>query len=352
LLTTFHKNPEKILIVKPSALGDIVHSLPFLASIRKRFPNSEIHWVIARGFHQLLEDHPMISRLWIIDKDQWKKLSNAVETLTTLRKLSRNLRDEKFDLVVDLQGLFRSGLICWATRAKYRIGFAEGREGSPFFYTHSVCGGRDIHAIERYMKIASFLGCDTRALLYPFAPPGSGSMILHSLPQDYVVIAPSAGGESKKWPAERFGEVASRLPWKSAVIASKADAEVADQVVGASKGMAFSLAGRTNLRELIPLISGARFFLSCDTGPMHIAAALNVPVFALFGPTNPKRTGPYGPGHTIIRQDLPCSPCYKRKKCKDGSCLDAISVDRVLSSIEEKLGLSSTAVSPVAVMCR
>lgn len=331
-------NFEKVLIIKPSALGDVVHSLPFLDAIHERFPEARIHWLIASAFQDLLRDHPMISRLWTIDKDRWKRLSNVGETVRSVRKLMGELEAERFDLVVDLQGLFRSGLLCGATRAPIRVGFREAREGSPFFYTHRVRGGVDLHAIERYMKIAGCLGAPTDRLVFPFAEPPRNSAVLDSLPGEYAVMAPSAGGEAKKWPAEKFGELAAHLPWPSLVISGRSDASLADRVVALSRGKAVSLAGRTSLREVVEVIRRSKFLISNDTGPMHVAAALGVPVFALFGPTNPLRTGPYGGSSTVITAGLPCSPCYRRKKCAKWICMERISVDRVLRAVEARIG--------------
>ena len=164
------KVPQKILIIKPSSLGDIVHSLPFLNAIRDRFPKSEIHWVVARGLEGLLEGHPMISKLWIINKDNWKKIKNIKGTVSELKDLFKSLKKEKFDIVVDLQGLLRSGVLAAATGASVRIGFSEAREGSRIFYTHRVKGGKDIHAVDRYLKIAKFLGSDVADIKFPFPP--------------------------------------------------------------------------------------------------------------------------------------------------------------------------------------
>ncbi len=331
-------SPRKILVIKPSALGDVVHSLPFLNAIRDRYPDAEIHWLIARSFEDLLQGHPMISRLWVIDKDRWKRLSNVSETARALRRLMRELREERFDLVVDLQGLFRSGLLCGATRSPVRVGFSEGREASPLFYTHRIRGGRDCHAIERYMNVARSLGAHTDRIDYPFGWDLNDSSHVENLPSDYVVMAPAAGGEAKRWPAESFGQLASRLPWPSVVISGRGDAQLVEQVVAASNGKALSLAGKTTLREVTAVIRRARAFISNDTGPMHIAAALGVPVFAVFGPTSAARTGPYGPAHTIITAGLACSPCYRRKKCSNWICMEKVSVDRVLISIGDRLG--------------
>lgn len=328
--------PRKVLIIKPSALGDVVHGLPFLHALAQRFPNAEIHWVVAKGLEGILQGNPLIQKLWIIDKDRWKRFFNARETIRSLRELGRELRNERFDVVVDLQGLFRSGLIAGLTRCPLRVGFREAREGSRFFYSHRVSGGKDVHAIDRYLKIAAYLDCSPYPVRHPFPPALLGSPLLDALPGDYVVMAPSAGGEAKKWPADRFGRLAARLPWASLVVAAKADGALADTVVEHSGGRAVSLAGRTTLRELIEIIRRARCLISNDTGPMHIAAGLDIPVFALFGPTSPDRTGPYGNIHTILRSDLPCSPCFKRKQCSDWRCMEGISVEHVLAAIEAK----------------
>ena len=325
---------RKILIVKPSSLGDIVHSLPFLNSLRACFPKSEIHWVVAKGLEGLLEGHPMIDRLIVVNKDTWKKISKTGETIKELKRLFRALTGEGYDLAVDLQGLLRSGLITMATRAPVRIGFSEAREGSRLFYTGRVSGG-GIHAVDRYMKVAGALGCDTENIVFPFplfkSDMGEVRDILDTV-ADYAVMVPGARKPANRWPARRYGELASLLPVKSLVIGSRSDAGLADEVVGLSKGKAVSIAGRTDIRGLIEVVRGARFAVSNDTGPMHIAAALGVPVFALFGPADPARTGPYGKGHIVIKSNLDCAPCFKRH-CKDLRCMEGITVETVYEKV-------------------
>lgn len=329
---------RKICIVKPSALGDIVHSLPFLHAIRARFPAAEIHWVVARGLHDFLDGHPLIDRLWLIDKDRWKQLSRLASTAGELLDLWRGLGRERFDLAVDLSGILRSGLITAATRARYRVGFKESDEGSPIFYTDKVHGDMGIHAIDRYLDVAAHLGCQTGEIVYPMPPYDPAPPLMKTLPPEYVVMSPSAGKEANRWPAERFGELAARLNLPSVLIAGKGDAKVIDAVMARAAGQAINLAGRTTLKELIAVIARAKYFITNDTGPMHIAAALNVPVFALFGPANPVRTGPYGKIHTVIMEDLACAPCYAWKPCEKHGwrCMLGLSVDKVLAAIRDK----------------
>lgn len=329
---------NRILIVKPSALGDIVHSLPFLAVLKKEYPQAKIDWVVAHGLHRFLEGHPMINHLWVIKKDRWKDFGRFGKTVKEITDLGRGLRKQKYDVCIDLSGLLRSGLISWASGARMKLGFKESDEGSTYFYTHKIHGSMKIHAIDRYLEIARFMNCSVDQIQYPFAPYDEYPEIMRDLPDRFCVMSPSAGKPANRWQAEKFGELASRLDLPTIVIASGAEADIAQITVDYSKGKAVSLAGKTSLKELIALIGKARFFVCNDTGPMHIAAALNIPVFAIFGPANPIRTGPYGDIHTVIQLDLECSPCYAKKPCDHYSCMNDISVEMVLEKIRNKAG--------------
>jgi len=326
---------RKILIVKPSSLGDVVHSLPFLNAMKHCFSEAEIHWVIAKGLEGLLEQHPMVTKCIVINKDLWKKISRVGDTVTEIRQLYRRLRSEHYDLVIDLQGLLRSGLITLATHAPVRVGFAEAREGSRLFYTRKVKGERGLHAVDRYMKVAADLGCpaDESILLFPLPQRESDRMtrIRNDL-HEYAVIVPGARWRTKIWPAENFGKVAARLPIRSVVIGGSGDRAIAEEVVSASSGNALSLAGETDLSELIELMRGARVVITNDSGPMHIAAALNIPVIAVFGPTSPVLTGPYGRGHVILQSTEACAPCFKRE-CADMKCMRGITPEAVIEKV-------------------
>ncbi len=332
--------PRKILVVKPSSLGDVVHSLPFLNAAKSRYPEAEVHWVIAKGLEGLLEGHPMISRLIVINKDGWKSLSRAGSTAGELRTLFRTLRNVHYDIAVDLQGLLRSGIITMASRAPVRIGFEEAREGSRFFYSRRIRGGKETHAVDRYLKIASALGCGIGEVSFPFPPAkggGSGAAKIRESLGAYAVIVPGARWDTKVWPSVNFGRVAAALPWRSVVIGGRADMAKADVVVRESGGRAVSLAGKTGLRELTEIMRNAVLAISNDSGPMHIAAGFNVPVVAIFGPTSPERTGPYGRGHIIVSSEEACSPCFRRR-CEDLRCMKGITVAKVLEKIDNSIG--------------
>lgn len=333
--------PQKILLIKPSSLGDIIHSLPVLNSLKQCFPDSEVHWLIARNFASILEGHAMISKLWIIDKDKWRNPLHLFSTIKDLLALRHALRKERFDTVIDLQGLFRSGIITFFTASPVRIGFKEAREFSYLFYTHRIEGGRDIHAVERYLKVFSVLNCPVREIAFPL-PVRDNLMenkdYLKILKEEYAVIAPGARWDTKRWPPERFAIIARRLPFRSIIVGSREDIPIAEEIVRSSDGKAISLCGKTDLKELVEVIRKAKFVLCNDSGPAHIGAALGVPVFAIFGPTSSIRTGPYGEKNFILKADVECAPCFK-KRCKKILCMASISVEAVWEKIADYLNL-------------
>lgn len=330
--------PQRVLVVKPSSLGDVVHSLPFLAALKQTYPEAEVHWVIATSLMGLLEGHPLITRLWPVDKDSWKRPVRAWQTARELCSLFKGLKDQKFDLTVDLQGLLRSGVIAKASASVVRVGFSEAREGSGLFYTDKVSGGTDVHAVTRNLKIAKALGCDiTNSPTFPL-PVGQRPDGFTLAEGDYAVFAPGARWQTKRWPVESFGALARELDLKCVVVGTGADREMAGRIVAASGGRAMSLAGETGLKGLVEVIRGAAYMVSTDTGPMHLAAALGVPVVALFGPTDPVRTGPFGTGHCIVTAGEGCAPCFL-KTCDELKCMQNITVEMVLDAVQKCKGI-------------
>ncbi|MEO5360706.1 MAG: glycosyltransferase family 9 protein [Nitrospirota bacterium] len=327
---------KKILIVKPSSLGDVVHSLPVLNALHKAHLCASVHWVIASGFAGLLEGHPMIEKLWIINKDRWKRPSEFINTYREITTLAGTLKAERYDLVIDLQGLLRSGLITSLSRCQTRVGFKEAREGSTMCYTHLVEGGRDIHAVDRYMKIAGFAGATDVEIEFPLLYEDITEAWAGELKKgQYIVMTPGAAWATKRWSAQNFGQLAAMFSIPTVVVGGRGDYGLAEEVVEYSRGMAINAAGKTTLKELATIIRDARFMVTNDTGPMHIAAAAGVTVFAVFGPTDPRRTGPYGTAHTVIGRDIACRACFK-KKCSTVECLRDLPFQHVYDIIAGK----------------
>ncbi|MFO0773128.1 MAG: lipopolysaccharide heptosyltransferase II [Nitrospiraceae bacterium] len=329
---------RRLLIVKPSSLGDIVHALPTFALLRARYPDAEISWLVKSVWASVLERVPGLDRIWRVGPN----LSAWLSTMAQLRQVG-------FDLVVDLQGLFRSGAATWMTGCPIRVGLANAREGSHLCYTHRVpVPSPDIHAVDRYLLVAQALGCPASPVAFPLrATDADRDRVETALVQagfdrtrPCVAMLTSARWVTKRWPLASFVTVAQRLREdgvQTIVIGSEADR--VDGRTMAGQAGAIDMTGRTSLAELPALLGRVSCVVTNDSGPMHIAAAVGTPVVALFGPTSPQRTGPYGTGHHVLGVSLECRPCYSRT-CRHGvplECLTAISPEHVMGAVSHTL---------------
>lgn len=342
----------KVLVIKPSSLGDVIHALPFLKVVKDSFPDAEIDWVISKQLKDIIEGNPLLHELIVFDKDSWKSLRNLPGTLTEIAFLKNNLKKRKYDLVVDLQGLLRSGLITHYTPAPTKIGFADAREGSRFFYDRKIPVCQTVHAVDKCLEIAKSIGARTGKIEFPIHIDETSKYRMRKLVGDidkYIVIVPSARWATKKWPAEHFAQLITKFHISCVITGGRGDRETAQEIIDIARNtehdnfhsrQIINLCGKTNLKELVALIAGSRAVVSNDSGPMHIAAALNKPVVALFGPTDPVKTGPYGwqknSNLKVITSGVSCSPCFKRR-CKNPICMNNISVEKVFIAIKEYL---------------
>ncbi|NOZ69640.1 MAG: lipopolysaccharide heptosyltransferase I [Deferribacteres bacterium] len=336
----------KILIIKPSSLGDVVHALPFLKAVKDSFPESLVDWVISKNLKKILEDNPLINRLIIIDKDSWKNFKRLPQTLSELSSLGKLLRSDSYDIVVDLQGLLRSGLIAFFTPAVLKIGFEDAREGSRFFYDKRIRVNEASHAVDKCLEVARAMGARPAGTpVFPLHIDGAASERIRSLLGDtagYVVIVPSARWPSKRWPAGYFASLIKRIPVPCVIPGTSEDRETVREITDAlpSGDNIIDLCGKTDLKELTALLGGATAVVTNDTGSMHIAAAMDVPVVALFGPTDPVKTGPYrwqeNNRLTVIKAGVSCSPC-RRKTCSEPACMTGITVDMAFEALRKYL---------------
>jgi lipopolysaccharide heptosyltransferase I len=330
-LVDLTSDPRRILLIKPSAIGDVVHTLPILKLVRKRWPAAHIAWLVTPGCAGLLEGHPDLSEVILFDRRRFGRGWRDPKSLLGLAGFSVDLRRAGFDLVVDLQGLFRSGWFTWLTQAPQRVGFASAREFAPLFYTHRVdVGDGDQHAIDRYLKLARAIGCEG-PVQFEFAlrdedRAAARKWVGHDRP--YAVLLPGTNWETKRWPVEKFAMLVEplkqRFGLETVVAGGRDDVALGEQIGGVN------LAGKTSIQELVALLQGAALVIGNDSGPAHIAAAMERPLVMLFGPTNPLRTGPYGRMESVLRIDIPCSPCYSRK-CSHQSCLRWLEIEPVLA---------------------
>ncbi len=327
-------NPERILIIKPSSLGDIIHALPTLAAIRKSFPEAHISWLVKKQWASILHRHPMLNEVIEVEF-----------SVAALFRLIATLRAGRFDVVVDLQGLLRTGVLSFLCGASMRIGFADAREGSPFFYTRRIISPmRDMHAVDRYLRLASALGAKEAypEFVFPDVPDEEcRSQALFAKVElngasNVIGIAPSARWGSKRWSAESFAAVADRLQqdghYKVLFIGAAQEKSEINNVQQVMMTNSLDLVGLTSVDDLPLVMRRLCLLITNDSGPMHVAAAVGTPVVAIFGPTNPDCTGPYGEGHTVLMSSVNCRPCFQRQ-CHNPNakeCLTNITVDEVV----------------------
>jgi len=336
---------HRILFIKPSSPGDIIHALPVLHGLRRRYPKAHLAWLVSSSFADLIEADPAINEVIRFDRRRFARLGRSLQVTREFIAFVRQLRSRRFDLVIDLQGLFRSGFLAYASGAGVRIGFAASREMAWLFYTDKIRpDARAAHAADKNYAIAGLLGFEDQPMDFDVrlavADRARAAELLKTagfLPGErYAVLAPGTRWETKCWPSERFGRLAAVIKQRhyldSVLVGGAADAALAEAAVAVSGGAAKNLCGKTNLRQLAAIVEKAAVVVTADSMPMHVAAAMRRPLVALFGPTDPLRTGPYGCQQDVLRFDLPCSPCYlrRRRDCRHGhACMQQLEVEIV-----------------------
>ena len=325
----------KILIVKPSAIGDVVHALPVLNLLRRRYPAAHVAWLVTPACAGLLDGHPQLDEVIRFDRKRFGHAWRDPKAMVALAAFHRDLHRRRFDLVIDLQGLFRSGWLSFSTGATTRVGTSTDREfGWAFATTVAPVGGRDRHAVDRYLSVADHLGLGTSPVEFVFPTDDADrAAVAPLLPAGpFAVFLPATHWPTKRWPIDRFAELVTPLRERFGLASVVAGGPDADAVPGAG-----SIAGRTTLRQLVAVLERASLVIANDTGPMHVAAALGRPLVTVFGPTDPGRTGPYNRPDSVVRLDLPCAPCFSRR-CVHQTCLRGLGIGPVLAAAARQLG--------------
>ena len=343
------QRPQRICIIKPSSLGDVVHSLPVLAALRRAYPEAFISWVVAPAYASLLGGHPQLDEVLLFDRAAWGRLRRLPRSAVEVAGLVRTLRSRRFELVVDLQGLLRSSLLGFASGAAERVGFASGREQAPRFYTRRVdVPDGPMHAVDRYMLVAEAITGRPHEVTFPLglvsADYEEADQFLDAAGfgphRPVALLSPGGRWSTKRWAPERFaalaGELRTRLGLEPVIIGGPGEEGIVDSVRRAMDEAA-PAAFFSSLRAVAALFGRARIAVTNDSGAMHLAAAAGCPVVALFGPTDPRLTGPYGAGHQVVSHPVDCSPCFL-KTCPIGhDCLVGVSVEAVVVAAEKVL---------------
>jgi lipopolysaccharide heptosyltransferase I len=376
---------SRILLIKPSALGDVVHTLPVLVKLRARYPQAQIDWLITPENAEIVRYHPALSNVVLFARRDFSKRGRRWRAFLSFFDLLKQVRSAKYELIVDMHGQVRSAFFALISGARVRIGFdrpvkrgltvsAEhdlknipshgwrgAREGSWVAYTHRIpIPTLDVHAIDRYLWIAPLLGLDDNPpdLTIHLSPQATNKVnrLLeeHGVPasKPLVVLVPGTIWETKHWTIEGFAGVARQFlqdGFAVALAGTTRDQQRCRQIAAAAPGTC-DLSGKTTPADLAALIRRAEVAVTNDSGSMHVAASLGKPMVSVFGPTNPVHIGPYERPESVVRVDLPCSPCNYRRlsQCPfDHACMKQVTSAMVVERVRKIL---STAKSHPAIV--
>lgn len=318
-------NPRRIALIKPSALGDIVHALPVLSALRRRFPAAHVTWVVNRAYEPLLVGHPDLDTTLPFDRGAFNK--GMVTAAGYSIGFAGVLRRRRFDLVVDLQGLLRTGLMCAATGAPRKVGFANAREGAVHFYTDRVAvpDADRIHAVDRYWRVAEALGAGGGPKRFAVSlRPAEVAAVdreLAPLPRPWLAFAVGSRWATKCWPPAHFAALANQalagFGGTIFFVGTADDTPAAAEVARGLRGPSRDFTGRTSLPRLAALLARADAVVANDTGPLHLAAALGRPCVAPYTCTRAALHGPYGAAGGGVETAVACGGSYL-KRCPHG----------------------------------
>ena len=376
---------SRILLIKPSALGDVVHTLPVLVKLRARYPRAQIDWLITPENAEVVRYHPALSNVVLFARRDFSKRGRRWRAFVSFFDLLKQIRSAKYELIIDMHGQVRSAFFALISGARVRIGFdrpvkrgltvsAEhdlknipshgwrgAREGSWIAYTHRIpIPTLDVHAIDRYLWVAPLLGLDDNPpdLTIHLSPQATNKVnrLLeeHGVPasKPLVVLVPGTIWETKHWTIEGFAGVARQFlqdGFAVALAGTTRDQQRCRQIAAAAPGTC-DLSGKTTPADLAALIRRAEVAVTNDSGSMHVAASLGKPMVSVFGPTNPVHIGPYERPESVVRLDLPCSPCNYRRlsQCPfDHACMKQVTSAMVVERVRKIL---STAKSHPAIV--
>jgi lipopolysaccharide heptosyltransferase I len=327
----------KFLIVRLGSLGDVVHAIPAVASLRRAHPSATIDWLVDPRYVELVNMVVGVDRAIPLDPRAG---------LMPLAAAVRTLRAARYDAVIDLQGLIKSASLARGTGARRRIGLPKGHLREPLaahFYTETPDPGRDPHVIRKGLALVRAVGATDDRITFPLTVPVTAAAHAVAAQADadaYAIVNPGAAWPNKRWPTDRFGALAAamrdRIGVASIVLWGPSEESLARSVVAASRGAA-SMAPRTTITDIASIARSARLIVSGDTGPLHIAAAVGTPAIGLFGPTLAARNGPWDDADITISRYDTC-PCHYERRCRKATpCIDDISLDEVLAAVERRV---------------
>ncbi len=339
---------KRILIVRLGSMGDIIHGLPVAATLKETFPEWEIDWLVESRWRDLLEGNPSLTRVLSLDTLEWRKQPMSPGVWAAIRHTIAALQSRRYDYALDLQGAVKSAVAAALSGARSIVGFEKPwvkEAACAALYTRRVRTDA-VHVVEANLALAGALGADPRHIRFPL-PQGDSVGLPADLPQDgFAVFNPGAGWRSKCWPPENYAAVADALQENLSlpVILNCGPGEetLARQVVESCR-RANPKPYLGDIKSLIALLRRARLMVGPDTGPLHLAAALGVPTVGLFGPTDPRRNGPYGKRQRTLRPES--AETSYRHSSAEGDVMRGIHPERVVEKIYELLGTAEEAIA-------
>jgi len=314
-----------ILIIKLGSLGDVINTLPLGINL-KRYLHADVYWVVEPLSYPIVAEHSYVDHAILFDRYNWAE---------ALPGLIRQLRCRNFDVVLDLQRIIKSALFCQVSKAKRRIGFDKNRckELSHLFPFERIPeSDPNTHMVFQYLEFGKYLGITDQDIRWDIPVKG---ITPYNLPDDYVVLNLGATKEANRWNAKGFADLAKsirqRFQMVSVLTGASEDIPMAKEILTMADSEVVTLVGKTSVLELKEVLAGSKVVVSCDTGPMHLASAIGKNVVALFGPSDPKRTGPFK--GQVIQKDVGCNPCNARR-CSNPICMEAITSDDVIERLE------------------
>lgn len=335
---------KNILVIKLSAIGDVIHALPVSYAIKETYPDAHLTWVVEPPAYDLLTNNPYIDEIIVFHKKEFKTKQGFKKHFFPLL---RQLRARKYDVVLDLQGLAKSGILALMARGRKKIGTCDMRELSGLVSKPTSGKHAHGHIVERYLDVVRAIGCRTERIVCPVCPTQEEKRNARRCLAEggvrgaYAVLAVGTNWKNKCWTAENFARLADWLTEQGItpvlVGGGKKDEVRAAKIQENMQTQGVNLIGKTTLKELSVVIDGACVFIGGDTGPTHLAAGLGVPTIELMGPTDANRNGPYGQTDNAIEIDADCKHCWKRDCRRNLDCLSQITVQQVIDKAEPYL---------------
>lgn len=346
---------KKILIIRLSAIGDVVHTLPLASAIKNSDKESYIGWAVEDVSQDLIINNPLIDKYYVFPKKQWKKRGFCLQNIKEFFEIIREIRKDNYDIVIDTQELLKSAIIMGLSGCKRKVTHAKTRELAHLFANEKIKSKNlfdpNYHVIDRHLEFAKYIGYNTENAGFELPPSQENTIqkvdeLLLNLDKSKptIILSPATIWPSKHWVEGYWSEILDEFAQNCNVIftGTSKDIELINRITAGANTSNFTvLAGKTDIKELIEVLKRSDIVIAPDTGPVHIAAATNKPfVISIFGSTSAKRTGAWGANHCSITENLNCQPCHTRNcplKYDKMKCMLALKPSKVINIVKKHL---------------